>query len=388
MTDVTLARGGFRGAFSHPRLLLAGAAAFSMSTLFSALKPILLTRLLEELAWGEGFVGLVVAAPFIGIAVSSLLFYLRPPKATVKVLGQLFGSLLVILELLSGLFFQAPVALLLMQLGCGFCVGALMAATSRIVAVSSAPDESFGFIDMTAVAMMSLMVAGAGLAVGADGARGGYWFAALMALLFALTISAYREPPTAKAHHANPGAAPQLGLRPLAVIIMGMLFVTCSGLGFTFMFSMATDLGMSYETAGSRIGLLLFVSAAACQVGGWASGRFGPRYPLLGAFTVCAAGWWMAIHAPTPMVFFVGLVPAIFALQFTFPVLLALAGSLDEHGRWAGIAAPLITSGFAWAAVSAGLLVERFQVPSLALATAIGMAVCALLLWPATEVRE
>jgi hypothetical protein len=262
-----------------------------------------------------------------------------------------------------------------------------MASTSRLVAVSDAPDQSFGFIDMSAVALMSAMVAGAGVSVAALGMLGGYSFAALVAAIYAIAIACYRESPTLLAHHDRPAEPLNVSLNSLSVVTMGVLFVSCSGLGFAFMFSLAAGLGMGYEQAGSRIGVLLLASALACQLGGWCSGRFGPRYPLLGAFFTCALGWWVVVHAQTPTMFFVGLVPAVFSLQFNFPILLALAGSLDKHGRWAGIAAPLITSGFAWAAIAAGQLVQLRGLDSLASATAVGMLLCAMLLWPATTPR-
>lgn len=375
---------GGSGIFSHPGLLMAGAAAFGMSTLFSALKPVLVTRLLEETSWGAAMAGVVVAAPFLGIALSSLLFFLSPPKAALRQLAIGFGGALVLLELLSAWFFENLLLLLTLQFIAGFCVGALMAATSRLVAVSDAPDQSFGFIDMSAVALMSAMVAGAGASVAAAGVMGGYGFAAIVALIYALAIASYRESPALLAHHGKHQAPLHIGVRSVAVVAMGMLFVTCSGLGFAFMFSLAARLGMSYEQAGSQIGLLLLVSALACQLGGWCSGRFGPRFPLLGAFVACAGGWWIVVHADSSGMFFLGLVPAVFALQFNFPILLALAGSLDDHGRWAGIAAPLISSGFAWAAILAGQIVQHLGMDSLAGATAAGMLLCGALLWPAT----
>ncbi|EAQ95855.2 MFS transporter [Congregibacter litoralis] len=373
------------GLFSHPGLLMAGAAAFGMSTLFSALKPVLVTRFLEETSWGAGMAAVVVAVPFLGIALSSLLFFLRPPRASVRRLALTFGTALVVLELLSAILFEKQLLLLGLQFVAGFCVGALMAATSRLVAVSAAPDESFGFIDMSAVALMSVMVAGAGAAVAAAGIKGGYGFAAVVALIYAGIIASYRETPALMSHHDHALPSLDLSLRPVMVVSMGMLFVTCSGLGFAFMFSLAARLGMGYEEAGSQIGVLLLLSALACQLGGWCSGRFGPRYPLLGAFLACAGGWWIVVHAQSPGLFMLGLVPAVFALQFNFPILLALAGSLDEHGRWAGIAAPLITSGFAWAAIVAGQVVQLRGLDALAGATALGMMLCAMLLWPATN---
>lgn len=375
------------GLFSHPGLLVAGSAAFGMSTLFSALKPVLVTRLLEETSWGAAMAGVVVAAPFLGIALSSLLFFVRPPQAALRRLAIAFGGTLVLLELLSACLFENLPLLLALQFAAGFCVGALMAATSRLVAVSDAVDQSFGFIDMSAVALMSAMVAGAGASVAAAGVMGGYGFAAVVALIYALAIASYRESPALMAHHGEHAVSLDIGVRPVAVITMGMLFVTCSGLGFAFMFSLAARLDMGYEQAGSQIGLLLLLSALACQLGGWCSGRFGPRFPLLGAFVACAVGWWIVVHAESSGVFFSGLVPAVFALQFNFPILLALAGSLDAHGRWAGIAAPLITSGFAWAAILAGQIVQHRSMESLASATALGMLVCCALLWPATAKR-
>ena len=92
----------------------------------------------------------------------------------------------------------------------------------------------------------------------------------------------------------------------------------------------------------------------------------------------------MAGHTQSPIGFLFSLVPAIFALQFSFPILLALAGSLDDSGAWVGVAAPLITSGFAWAAIVAGVVVGWFGLTALGWATASGMAVCVSLLWPAT----
>ncbi len=376
---------GLRGAFEHPRLLLAGAAAFAMSTLFSAMKPVVLTRLLEEMSWSEGLAGLIVAAPFIGIAVSSLLFYFRPPRIGVGKLGLRFGIALVLLEVASAYLFAQPALLVPLQLGAGFCVGAMMAATSRLVAVCAAPDESFGFIDMSAVALMSAMVLGVGLAVAAAGLRGAFLFAAVLSLGYATVVAVYRESPALLAHHDRRVPGLHVHWRPVATILMGVLFVTCSGLGFAFMFSLAANLGLGYEAAGSRIGVLLLLSALACQAGGWASGRFGPRYPLLLGFIACAGGWWLAVHATTATMFFMGLIPAVFALQFNFPVLLALAGSLDEHGGWAGVAAPIITSGFAWAAMVAGQLVQHRGLESLPLGTALGMLVCTVLLVPATR---
>ncbi|EED32540.1 hypothetical protein NOR53_1267 [gamma proteobacterium NOR5-3] len=371
---------------SHPGLLMAGAAAFGMSTLFSALKPVLLTRLMEETSWGAASAGVVVAAPFLGIALSSLLFFFRPPQASLRCLAVLFGGSLVLLELLSAFLFTDQLLLLALQFVAGFCVGALMSATSRLVAVSDAPDQSFGFIDMSAVALMSVMVAGAGAAVAAAGVTGGYGFAAVVSLVYALAIASYRESPALLAHHDHMPEPLDISLRPVAVVTMGVLFVTCSGLGFAFMFSLAARLDLGYEEAGSRIGLLLLASALACQLGGWCSARFGPRYPLLAAFAACAVGWWMVVHAQSPTGFFLGLVPAVFALQFNFPILLALSGSLDAHGRWAGIAAPLITSGFAWAAIVSGQVVQSRGLEALPEVTALGMLLCAVLLWPATSV--
>ena len=80
--------------------------------------------------------------------------------------------------------------------------------------------------------------------------------------------------------------------------------------------------------------------------------------------------------------FMIALVPAIFSLQFNFPILLALSGSLDRYGQWAAIATPLLTSGFAWAAIAAGAIVDQWSIEALAVGTGVGLAVCLLLLIP------
>jgi hypothetical protein len=262
-------------------------------------------------------------------------------------------------------------------------VGVLMGASSRIIATSGKPGEMFGFVDMTAVFLMSFMIAGIGAAVRTFGLQGGYLLAAIIALLFTLAMAQYQEDKAMIISDHKPVAPLQFGVRPIAVVLMGMLFVTSSGLGFAYMFTIALDLGMQYTSAGTFIGVLVFVSALACQLGGWCSGRFGPLRPLAGAFVVCALGWHFAINANSQFVFMVALVPAIFSLQFNFPILLALSGSLDSDGQWAAVASPLLVSGFAWAAISAGAIVDQWNVEALATATVIGMIICLFLLIPA-----
>jgi len=73
-------------------------------------------------------------------------------------------------------------------------------------------------------------------------------------------------------------------------------------------------------------------------------------------------------------------VPAVFSLQFTLPILLSFCGSLDTEGRWAAIGSPLLTSGFAWASILAGLLVSAFGIGVIPLATGAGMLACLCLL--------
>jgi len=374
--------GKLKEVITHSGLLVAGAAAFSMSTLFSAMKPVLLTRFVEETGSGESLAGLVVAMPFAGIAAASLVL-----KPVLRHLGLhqmvlVFGGMLILLELFSAFFFNYHGALLIAQFIGGVSVGVLMGATSRIVATTDLPDEIFGFVDMSAVFLMSFMIAGVGAAVGLYGLQGGYLFAALAALIYTALMLPYQEAETAHFEKKSVVAPLEFGIRPLSVIFMGVLFVTSSGLGFAFLFTKALDLGMGYSIAGSFIGGLVLVSAFACLVGGWCGGRFGPFRPLAAAFITCALGWWVAINAHSQLVFMLALVPAIFSLQFNFPVLLALAGSLDVDGRWAAVATPLITSGFAWAAIAAGLIVSQWDVAALGTATVVGMFVCLLLLVP------
>ena len=376
------------GAFRLPRifqyagLVIAGASAFSMSTLFSAMKPVLLTRFVEQAGFSESLAGLVVAMPFVGIAAASMLLKYMFSHLGVRQLSIIFGAVLIIGEFVSAFYFQNRVIVLLAQLAGGISVGVLMGATSRVIATTKMPDEIFGFVDMMAVFLMSFMIAGVGFSVSLFGLQGGYLFATGIALLFTMLMLLYREPAETKITEDHPVAPLRITVRPIAVIVMGMLFVTSSGLGFAFMFTIAINLGMDYTSAGSFIGILLMVSALACQAGGWCSGRFGPLRPLAGAFITCALGWYIAINATNQWMFMIALVPAIFSLQFNFPILLALSGSLDKDGQWAAIATPLLTSGFAWAAIAAGAIVDQWSVDALAIGTAIGMATCLLLLIP------
>ncbi|WP_156841208.1 MFS transporter [Novosphingobium aquimarinum] len=371
--------------FEFP-LLLAGSIAFMTSTMFSAMKPLLITRFVEQTGYSPSLAGLAAAMPFIGGIASSFLmpWLFRHVGARSAMAG--FATGLALCEAGNALVFAVPVLVLLGQFLAGICGGVLMGMTSRLIAVSNRAEQTFGVVDMVGVLAMSAMIAGFGVSVEWDGLRGAFCAAAALCALFAAILQACRtalpEPHAAGDHRQTAPLA--LDWRAAAIVAMGVLFITFSGLGFAFMITAARNLGMSYEEASSAIGIVLFVSAAGCLTGGWCAARFGPRMPLFAAFVVCALGWSIALHATSREVFLLGLTPAIFALQFCFPVLLALAGSLDSEGRLAAIAAPIIVSGFAWAAILAGLLVDRWGLGSLPYATTAGMALCALLLLAGT----
>ncbi|MEM8981936.1 MAG: MFS transporter [Pseudomonadota bacterium] len=357
---------------SNASLVVAAAAAYSMSTLFSAMKPILLTRFVEQHQWSDALAGLAVAMPFAGIAIAAMC--VAPlTRLSLRRLATIFGTVLIAAEIGSTLGHASAPLVLILQFAGGFAVGILMGASSRIIATKKAAGPLFGMVDMLAVLLMSAMVAIVGLAVGRGGLTGGYAVAALIASIFTVLILPYNERTVA----ATTTTAPLLiSTRALAVVAMGVVFVTCSGLGFTYMFTVAQQLGIGYADAGRGIGLLLFLSAFACLAGGWASERYGPYRPLAMAFFACAVGWYGVVTASSALVFYSALVPAVFALQFNFPVLLDLAGSLDRTGRWGAVAAPLQTSGFAWAAILAGLIVGRYGLVALPVVTALGMLVC------------
>lgn len=364
-------------------LLVAGGAAFSLSTLFSAMKPVLLTRFVEQVGLDESLAGLVVAMPFVGIACASFIARRLVNHLSMRKLALIFGSLLIIGEFVSAYFYAQVYLILLIQFVCGISVGILMGATSKRVATTESPDELFGLVDMTAVLFMSFMITGVGFAVSYAGLQGGYFFAGLVSFCFVCLIFFYREEqPSLDAKGAVSRAPLELSLRPIAVVAMGIIFVTASGMGFAFMFSIAIGLGMDYGSAGSFIGTLVLFSALACPLGGWCSARFGAIRPLACAFIACGGGWYLAINADSQWMFMAALVPAIFSLQFNFPILLALSGSLDNDGQWAAIASPLLTSGFAWAAITAGFIVSQWGITALAWGTLMGMAICLLLLIP------
>lgn len=363
-------------------LILAGAAAYSMSTLFSAMKPIVLTRTAEQLGLGEGLSALVAAMPFVGIACAALI---AAPLVTRLSLAQLtlaFGGLLVATEVVSAQVFESVLTTLLLQFLAGLSVGILMGATSKVIATSNSADEIFGVVDMTAVLLMSAMVSGVSLAVESYGLQGVYFAAAGIGTVFTLLMLAHRAPaPAQRRQGAHPVLPLHVSTRELSVVAMAVTFVTFSGVGFAYMFTIARDLGMGYAVAGEQIGWLLFASAFACLAGGWCSARFGPTRPLAAAFVTCAAGWLIASHTTSPSIYVAALVPAVFSLQFCFPVLLALSGSLDSEGRWAAIATPVQTSGFAWAAILAGQVVGIWGTQVIGIVTAIGMAICLVLLF-------
>ncbi|MEP0174096.1 MAG: MFS transporter [Paraglaciecola sp.] len=374
----------FRYLLPHIGLIIAASAAFSMSTLFSSVKPVLLTQFMNEVGFKAGLSGWLVAAPFIGISLATFVVAKALERYSYRRIISCAGLLLVACQILNSLFFSYAVSTLLLQLLSGISVGVLMGVTSSFIARSNSAGTLFGLVDMIGVLLMSFMVAGASMATEKSGVAGGFMFSVILSVVFWLAMFFYKHKAVdrdeSQSAPAPKSTAFNISLRPLIIIIMGVLFVTFSGQGFAFMFTIATSLGMSFEQSGNSIGGILFVSAFACLIGGMSSARFGPEKPLFCAFVVCAIGWTVAINSTSPNMFLMGLFPAICALQFSFPVLLSLAGTLDNEGKWAAVATPLLTSGFAWAAVLSGQVVEVWGLNALATTTQLGMVTCILLL--------
>ncbi|MEP1555040.1 MAG: MFS transporter [Paraglaciecola sp.] len=374
----------FRYLLPHIGLIIAASAAFSMSTLFSSVKPVLLTQFMSEVGFKAGLAGWLVATPFIGISLATFMVATLLERYSYRQIISCSGVLLIVCQGLNSFLFSYAISTLLLQLLSGISVGVLMGLTSSFIARSNVAATLFGLVDMIGVLLMSVMVAGASSATDKYGVTGGFVFSVILSVVFWLAMYIY-------VHETQPNltqdATPvtkikpfKISARPIVIILMGVLFVTFSGQGFAFMFTIATNLGMTFEESGSRIGIILFLSAFACLIGGMCSARFGPEKPLFFAFIVCGAGWTLAVHSTSQTLFLLGLFPAICALQFSFPVLLSFAGTLDSEGRWAAVATPLLTSGFAWAAVMSGQVVEVWGLKALATATQLGMVTCILLL--------
>lgn len=368
-------------------LLVAGSAAFSISTLFSSMKPVLISRFVEQAGYSPGLAGIAAAMPFVGGAFSSLLLPWTLRRLSTGAAATLFSICLTFIEAANAYWFVDPALLLPGQFAAGICGGQLMGLVSRLIAISARSEQNFGIVDMVGVLMMSFMIAAVGTAVEWHGLRGGFLVASGLCAIFAaiMHLSLRGSPEAAGSADTVASARLDVGWRAITVIAMGVAFVTFSGLGFAFMVTAARKLGFGYEDAGSAIGIILLLSAPGCLVGGWCAATFGPKYPLIGAFALCAVGWHFALHTQSQLVFLLALGPAIFALQFCFPILLALSGSFDAEGRLAAIAAPLIVSGFAWAAMCAGIVVDRWGLTALSSATTAGMVLCGVLLFASTS---
>jgi predicted MFS family arabinose efflux permease len=378
---------GARSALDVP-LLVAGSVAYSISTMFSSMKPVLISRLVEQAGYSPTVAGLAAAMPFAGGALSAVLLpaILRRFGAGTAAMGLSLG--LAIIEAANAWAFPVPALLLAGQFAAGLCGGILLGLVSRRIALSGQAEQSFGIVDTVGVLMMSFMIALVGTAVGWGGLRGGFLTVSGLCAVFAAIMYGSRHGLAERSDHALADMATrlQIGWRAVAAMAMGVLFITFSGLGFAFMITAARKLGFGYQAASSAIGIILFVSATGCLVGGWCAARFGPKHTLLAAFAVCALGWHIALHTHSQAVFLLALGPAIFALQFCFPVIMTLASSFDAEGRLAAIAAPLIVSGFAWAAILAGVVVDHWGLAALPGVTELGMMVCATLLFAATSV--
>ncbi len=364
----------------HLTLIVAAGAAFTMSTLFSSVKPLFITQLMVETQYSASLSGWIAAMPFVGISLAALLMPLLLYRFSYNRLVTVSGFVLVASQLMGAVYFSVASFLLFLQLLSGVGVGVLMGLTSSRIAKIKASGTIFGIVDTVCVALMSVMVPAASIAVTYHQMVGGFVFSAALCALYWGLMYRYKADSTVAHKTKSPAIPFSFSLRPFIIISMGVSFVTFSGQGFAFMFSKAAELGMDYQYAGNTICIILFVSAFACLAGGLVAQKIGCELPLFCAFIACAIGWTIAIDSISPTIFLLALLLAVISLQFSFPILLYMAGKCDAQGKWAAIAAPVITSGFAWAAILAGVLVQYYNMQILSGSTQVGMLICVLLL--------
>lgn len=362
-------------------IIIGGSAAFTLSTLASAMKPVLLIRLIQQAGFNEVMAGLAVGAPFIGMAVASVLVNPLLRVMTSRQLVLLSAIIGVAAHLISASMFQQAAVVFVAQLFSGLAVGVFLGLSSIVIGRQKRADLMFGVVDTVAVFLMSLLIASTAYAVSQLGVSGGYLYAALItALLVPLLWVLIQQHMDIDAIEEQAGEV-QLSnvLRGCAVLLMGTIFITSTGLGFAFAFNIAAELDIEFIDFGGTLGLAALFAALGPVVGGFSAVRWGRRKPLLFGIVFATVSWSAFILAPSREIFLFAIFPAMFFMNVCIPMLLGAAAELDGSGAWSAIAAPLYVAGFALSPIIGGFVVSALDLDALATATIIGGIMCVLL---------
>ena len=234
----------------------------------------------------------------------------------------------------------------------GIGSGAVLAATTAIIATGAAPDAVMGLgLTFANVVFFALFLLTPRVLTAFD-YQGLFVMLALFVLLAGASLpwlpGPRRRQPVAK------DVSPESTIdRPRAIILVGGVLLLNVGLGAVWSF--AERMGHQIGLSGQHIGEILSGCSIAMTAGSFGAGlvgdRFGHQGPLVVGSILCGIGCYATAMATGPTGYTAGLLVYNFCYLMIGPfVIVGVPSRLDASGRLAAA-----VGGFMWLAYAAGV---------------------------------
>ena len=316
------------------------------------LMPLLLGPMAATYAIGEAFAGVIMAIQLGSFAVAAI--GLSPWLATLSPRrGATLALMLVFAGNLCSAWQPEVWSLITGRVLAGLGEGIAAAVATAAIARTADPDRAFARVFIAVVLMtLAFFLLLPSVMAGQD-ARLLFLGVACLPLLALPALPALSNQAAVVQSALTQSAGP-LSLQSALICGAIALYSVAANAYWVYLERIATNIGMTpaaYGQAFAAGSVLALVGPVAAERLGTRAGRLPP---LVLSCVLLGSSGWLATHATTPALFFLGISTSSAALLFGMPYLLGLAAMIDRTGRVAGASRGFNNIGSAMAPALAG----------------------------------
>lgn len=341
--------------------------------------PLIIGALIGHFGISEARAGSLITAELVVMGVVALLSasLLANRSRRIFTIG---GALLLLAGSVGAALAHAFESLYIWRVVAGVGAGMLLAGVNAVIASSVTPERNYGLVTLVACVItgfLTLVMPGSLEELGPNG-----YYSVLVGLMCAVTVLVLFIPDAmGKQVQSSSTGTARANSRHGWLLVAGIFFLGSAMMAY---YAFIERLGVRLQVLPENIGMILTAMMAGSAAGAGLAASLGNRYgivkPLLLVTLVHLLTVVCAVLTSYPWLYTCAVIAQGFCYMFIFPFLLALAGKLDVHGRWAAAASGASFLGFGVGPMVGGWLITQFGYEAIAWAM-VGVTVPSLLVF-------
>jgi len=334
-------------------------AANSVGVTSGPLMPLIVGALAARAGLSVTEAGLILAAQFAAIAISSLIVATRVDRWNRRLLCALGIGLVFIGNSLS-MITDSFTFFLAVRFLTGLGEGTAIATVNGTVARAHHPQRLFALIGLSIGFYSAAILLSGGFLIESFGTNGIFGMAGLIALILFPTViwfpgEAHRkvQPDTVAGQSMAIGKIGILGLFGYAVLTFGYSST------WAYLNSIGGSIGLSIAFVGTVLAVGAIVAPAGSGLAHVIGTRFGSTIPVAISLLSMAGFILLLGRAQGEVAFTTAVIAVSFLFLFVMPYLLGALSVLDPSGRLPASSSAFLTAGIFFGAGTGGMIVSQ-----------------------------